>query len=576
MNTLSLQEKFPEVYKDFYSRNNLVLSWNFSFRLCPGWYWTRSDFASISVKTNLKCFIWFKKIKEKKIIFKDIISYDISNNKFVSEPFSTISKEEKETIMFIKDLYDINEYWVEIHILSETTRWHSFWFFWTFSAILSTGLHLITNEINTQTLLDYDSFVDSDSFNSIFEKWLKIEYLNRYWNTIWQPILSTLKNKVWPSYLLSNKINDIDFSLGDLDMENEYFIDKFSSNLVTSDLPMDMYMVFTWIKTDTKNIESYKLAWEEWLQEIQDYIKNHITDNSNNYLSKFSNKDSINTNLISNLSITSVKAIMALNKVYTSGYSQNLVEDFIDTINQFRFSVSLIEKQSPFAEDFLCEFMKNINNIEEKIWIMPVYSWKMWWWYLVVLKHWISRNTISKTLENLTVKYPNIEEEYNLHSDWESNKWIIIEQSLSDWIYSQYINKTNFIYKNTTWNSYIWTFSDIVSNENKWLLFDMINNKIYLEWIKLTSKDIHSQTTTIEIVTKLLENKWKEVSNKDLLLSSYSKNKNEMVWKIILPFLKLIEKKTWYKLDIVCKWGITYFYLLMNDNNLNIWSIDRI
>lgn len=576
MNTLSLQENFPEVYNDFYSRNNLVLSWHFSLPWGPGWYWLRSDFAFITSKINLKCFIWFKKIKENKVIFLNITSYDIVKNDYVVNSFSSISKEEKDMVDLIKNIFNINDFWVEIEILSETTRGHSFWFFWTFSAILSTGLYLLNNKITSDTLVNYNDFCNSKEFTEIFEKWLKLEIINRYWNTIWQTILSTLKNNKWPSYLVSNKIEDVNFSYQDLNLKNEYFLEKYKDDLVTEDLPFDYCMVFSWLKTETKNIELYKTAWEKDFTEISDFIKSDITTDNYDFLSKFINKNSINTNYTSNVSILSAKIIMILSRIYTSWYNQNLIVDFIDTINQFRYGVSLIEKQSLFAEDFIYSFKKNIINIDEQLGIMPIYSWKIGWGYLLITKYWISRDTINNSLIDLKKIYPNVEIEHSSYNDWESSNWIIIEQNISEWIYSKYIDKTKFIYNNINWNSYIWEYSDILLTENKWLLFDLINNKIYLEWVKLTSKDIHSQTTTIEVVILLLDNIWKEISNKDLLVSSYSRNKNEMVWKIILPFLKLIENKTWYKLNIECKWSIGSYFLKISNINLQIWTVDRI
>ncbi|HCB51432.1 TPA: hypothetical protein DEP21_02545 [Patescibacteria group bacterium] len=70
---------------------------------------------------------------------------------------------------------------------------------------------------------------------------------------------------------------------------------------------------------------------------------------------------------------------------------------------------------------------------------------------------------------------------------------------------------------------------------------------------KLTSQDIHSQSATIEIMKRLIENPGKDISNKDLPSSSYSKNKNDMLGKIVIPLIELIEKKTGKKLPLICK-----------------------
>lgn len=81
----------------------------------------------------------------------------------------------------------------------------------------------------------------------------------------------------------------------------------------------------------------------------------------------------------------------------------------------------------------------------------------------------------------------------------------------------------------------------------------MINNKIYINGRKLTSEDLHSQTATVDILKILIENPGKDISNKQFILSSYSKNKNDMLGKIVLPLIELVEKETRKKLPLICK-----------------------
>jgi hypothetical protein len=82
---------------------------------------------------------------------------------------------------------------------------------------------------------------------------------------------------------------------------------------------------------------------------------------------------------------------------------------------------------------------------------------------------------------------------------------------------------------------------------------DTLHNRIYLNGQRLTSQELHSQTATIEVMRILIANLGKELSNKQLPSSSYSKNKNEMMSKIVLPLIELIEKKTGKKLPLICK-----------------------
>jgi len=104
----------------------------------------------------------------------------------------------------------------------------------------------------------------------------------------------------------------------------------------------------------------------------------------------------------------------------------------------------------------------------------------------------------------------------------------------------------------------------------------MLHNKMYIHGRKLTSDDLHSQTATVDILKVLIENIGKDVSNKDFPISSYSKNKNDMQGKIIIPLLELIQKETNKKLPLVCKGSIYDFYLKLNPSDIDIAVIDKI
>jgi hypothetical protein len=105
---------------------------------------------------------------------------------------------------------------------------------------------------------------------------------------------------------------------------------------------------------------------------------------------------------------------------------------------------------------------------------------------------------------------------------------------------------------------------------------DTLHNKIYLDGQRLTSQDLHSQTATIEVVKVLIDNLEKEMSNKQLPSSSYSKNKNEMMSKIVLPLLELIEKKTGKRLPLICKGSLYDFYMKLNRSDVEIMVVHRL
>lgn len=585
MNTESLQNNFPEVYRDFFARNDLVVSWCFSFPWTPSWIWNRDSYISIKSKVPLKCYVWFKLHKNIQSNFKNITYYDITKKNFETISYSKINKEHVNLISFISKFLNENnfDWWVNIEILSETSRWHSFWFNWTSSAIIAWWLFILTKNINYSHLEDYNNFIISSNFKKLDNLATIISIISKKWNSAWQNVKHTLHNNSDPSFLLIEKKQkkmDCD-SLWNFKYSLIKIWEKCSENIISTDIPMDYYMIFSWMPTDSNQVLNF-IKWNEkkfknYSKIVNDFILWNEFQNINTIFSQYQkNDDFIYKILNENINILWIKMIEIFKNIFENWYDVNVIDDFIENINNYNNVVSLIERQSWFQDKMELIFKTNIHNNEEQIWILPAYSWKFWWWYVVVTKQWFSRETIKKTLDELKKNYTNVQIEYSSYEDGNSSDWIKLEQYISDGIYSKYIDKNKVIYKDNKWNSYLWDYNEIIKNYSDWVLFDKINNKIYFNWEKLTSKDILSQNTTIEIITKLMDNIWEEISNKNLPISSYSGNKNEMLWKIILPLLKFLESKTWEKLQIVCKWSITDFFIKMWEVNLRIWVISKI
>jgi hypothetical protein len=86
------------------------------------------------------------------------------------------------------------------------------------------------------------------------------------------------------------------------------------------------------------------------------------------------------------------------------------------------------------------------------------------------------------------------------------------------------------------------------------LVFDTIHKKIYINKEPVSHDDIVTQSATVEMMEKVCRpnHHIHGTSNKELPASSYSKNKNEMTGKIIIPLQKLVEKKYQKKLPLTC------------------------
>lgn len=116
----------------------------------------------------------------------------------------------------------------------------------------------------------------------------------------------------------------------------------------------------------------------------------------------------------------------------------------------------------------------------------------------------------------------------------------------------------------------------ILSEQTEGLFIDSIERKVYFNGEKLTSKDVPSQSTTVDVLEILLDHVGEDIENSAFPASSYVNNKNEMIGKIIIPLVRFIEEKASLELPLVCKGGISDFYLKLNSTELKIGMVKKI
>lgn len=584
MNSASLRAKFREIYSNFFSRNDMVMSACFSFPWGHEGSWHKSNYINVKSKVPLKCYVWIRKRQDSKVVFCRFQSFDIIDSIFEEVDFWIINKELPNILKQVELFLNQNWYTkgIDIEVLSETTRGHSFWFSGTFSAILSGCLHVLTWKVQPESLVEYSKFKESEIFDPIFRFWWKLDFISRYWNSSGENVMHALDNSHAPAFLFCEKIS-LQTELDVLDSKYYSFTtipELFKKSIITKDISIDYCLIFSWVATETKKVEEFRI----WSIRDFDRYKNFVAEEilctewmqRDIYARKYVTEKSLYENSSDIVWLLSIRMIDLFKKMFETWYSEEVIDGLIDNVNSHRYMVSILEKQSNFADDLQYFFRKNQANLAEKIWILPAYSWKLWWWYVVVMKPEISRNSLQNAISEMAICYPNIKIEYASYLDWLSSDGLILEQYVSMEKFSEY----TFLWS----NMFIWSnhgdyrmmdYKTMLETKFDWILLDTINNKIYINWEKLTSKDIPSQNTTIDILSLLLKQEWEEVKNSEFPMSSYSKNKNEMLGKIVIPLIRVIEEKFWDHFPLICKWGLTEFYLKLNKTNIKIYITNK-
>ena len=581
MNSKQLQKQFKSNYENLYSSSDVVTSWYFWFSRFPTWLGHYTNRINIKSKIWLKSFVGLKKIQKWTIKFNDLDIFNLNKKIFEKESFDFINKDSAKVIDFIENLLlekKLN-FWLEINVLSEVSRGHGLWFSWTIFANLITSIFLIWALLSKELINDYNKFQSSDIFKEIELLTRKLEFISKNGNT-WTWSLTTMTNLISPTIYFCEKDNNKN-TLNDLENINYYFSNfpnKFDDISDIWDLPLDYAIIYTWVLGNTNRISQLKKTDKNIYKIYEDFFHNELSNvlDWTHHIENILKEKTFYDDIDDIWSLLSVETTYLLKQIFMFWDANQAIDNLIKNINKLNAISHIAEWSWQFLEDFKYTFQKNISNSNEILWIMPIYSGKRWWDFLITMKHGISRDTFKKTLIDLSVNYNNLASQYLSREDWTTSDWIRLEQFVSWWEFSEHVNKDKVVYLNNQWEKYMDDYGDIIKKEKTWFLLDSISWKIFLNWVKLTSKDIKSQSTTIELFDLLLQNLWEDTHNNQLSASTYASQQNQMLWKIVMPFVKLVEREYWEKLPLICKWSLRQFYVRLEQSNIRIWIIKKI
>lgn len=592
MNSEKLKNKLNDYYKDFFSRNALVLSIPTSLTLFG---WTACIFGGLIMKQKIsqRLYLWINLNWENKINIKSHDYYDYKKWQICSnlnENYLKIGEEFKNLV------YSDYKVWINVEIFSE--------FEWKDSDLIVAwiilSLDLITKKINSDKIefiksSTYEEILNDEYYKSFIQKALHYRLLYNEnvlgWSSLssiitglvdWKaPILNMISKRIEsPLTKFSSWKNKLLADINNHHVEyNAFRINELIDEDSWQNLPYD-FMIFS--------IDEYRN--DNWFQstinriedsiQFKEVFKNKCEDNHQEFFLKSIDKNEIiynNLETIVNYEFALLKtfcdSLLYKSKIDKLFYfmernneliksllgKQNIISNSIEKENYFKLTNLINELYSNIWKDQLLIYTTSQSNDNKYIVMLPK-----------------ELNSIdTKTIDNLISKYfwNRWWLIYSSKNHWIEDKWIIIEQDIYNWKISNY---TNWLYylKNLDWSRKIWDYEYLMKNY-EWILLDTITQKIFINGRKINSKELLSQTSTIEIFKLLTENVWSEISNKQLPISAYSKNRNELVWKIIIPLQNLVKKELNENMELVCKWSLTSFTVLLKSIDFPIWILGK-
>lgn len=240
-----------------------------------------------------------------------------------------------------------------------------------------------------------------------------------------------------------------------------------------------------------------------------------------------------------NIDDTNMKILYGFDRILKNPHDDGATTAFIETIKNTGLMSLAYQKYNKLFLIIQYLFYGYRQFEDEELGLLPFNIGKTGGSLFFVMKYRKSRATLQKVLDHIRNDGHIASLDYVSWRDRYCSDGVRVDQCISQKLYSDYTQEGNVMFSDSFGASYFGNYDSVIENEKDCILLDTIGGRIYICGNKLTSKEIHSQNTTIDMMKILLENIGKEVSNSKLPVSTYSQNKNEILGKVVLPIKKL-------------------------------------
>lgn len=270
--------------------------------------------------------------------------------------------------------------------------------------------------------------------------------------------------------------------------------------------------------------------------------------------------------------VLSSEFIKRFYELYRIGYVTDRILEFFKAINLCETFAKVLGQVSPRIDN-LCSILTRMGKEANELGVgAKLISEGILGDILVVGPYQSVRKTIEKAQDEVQrlIGQP-LYCEYASWCDGEESEGVKIEQMMSENIYSAFISPQTYIIREINADgevaSSLVSFEEYQKGINTFdLLGDSDEKKIYIKGNLLSSSDIHSTKATLETLNRFFEKQRIQLSARELDSSSYS-DRNQMESKIVRPLVAAFKKYTGKKLNLVVSGGLGTNYSLTLDPN---------
>lgn len=586
LNSAALKNRFPEIYREFFSKCQIVVSaphfftWSGEY---VGYFGGMMTLQKIPLRLYVGLELYSAAGQEIKIEFEQNgKAYTHKERKFVKDQFEHLAQSRLLDFIANNTAWRNGQHSVKIHLLSEIAFGGS-----GSSGALCAALAVVLSLLSKRlTVNEINAWDDTNSKNLLEGKKTKFrEILLLSWKMLAAyrgkensaaPVLTALLSSQYPIFYQMKEAENLAFPLNIAD--NTYaaldHID-FIGGRLNDDLelnhnhswPVDFGLIYLGEPRGTAPYTTEQL--QDEMEGIDDFCFDHF--------SEFTDEEPQSWQAALKLmNFLSCQILYQLGQVLKSGSREDSLRGLLRAVDKHQILfmllgvlpgsidsiTSMIHHQARKLDD-LGAGLKSVSTTKKDI-------------ILFVLPHGRVRDAVIKQL-------PKLEKELGVNLFIGYASWIDgledeackVEHYLADNIYSEFISSNAILIKEYSSKGKVATLflpaDDFQKRKSKVDLLLEENGRIHVRGQLLGSAELHSSKVTAEVLKTLLTKLGQEISNRTLPSSSYSQDRYEMQGKITGPLVKAFEQKTKKKLPIIIKGSVTDFSLKLEGGDYTIW-----
>jgi mevalonate kinase len=594
LNSRTLQEAFPDVYRLFFSKNTVVVS-------APRSFWWTGEYAelfggpTVTQKLPLRVYVGIEGARQGTIDIGDYTIFSPSKQQFVNQRAAplierTLVKSLSRMITTLLGSHAFDGF--RIHVLSELPFGHGLAGTGSLAAAIITGLALFFHTLDPKEVerwkarASHELLARGSSFESIHRQAWKLETMidsprssgSRSFSAMISGLSPTVHfterrsgtDSAHPNSRVPCKIESHHECIDDIARWG-FRIDELLGGTTPETLPMDIGLLFTGEEKITANVIRAFDDMETGLNAMGERLYSPLKRALEQFgiaqrpffydLCDSKSRGDLWSQYIDALAILALETVESLHAAIQSGGSKATVTQLTQKLRAYQDGFHLLDVSTPRLDSIRDVFAEIIDGRNIEPFGLKFTGSGGGGDFLFVSDYGSLHEGFDDILSELRERCGgSLSLDYASWRDGATDEGIRIDQMLEASIFSPYVSRGSIFSR--WWGGHGNATARAVSYEQFDeerrgidLLLDLPEQKIFIRGEELHSDEIHSAKTSIAILHALLQHYGKPVSAAVLGNSSYI-DRNEMQSKILTPLAKAYRRRTKKKLPVRLEGGL--------------------